>query len=86
MSHAVQGHPRWTGRSERSDKTWSTAGRNGKPLQYSCCENPINSMKRQKDMTLEDEPPSSEGVQYATGEEQRATTNSSRKNEAAGPK
>ena len=60
MSHAVQGHPRWTGRSERSDKTWSTAGRNGKPLQYSCCENPINSMKRQKDMTPEDEPLKSE--------------------------
>ena len=46
----------------------------------------MDSTNRQKDMTLEDEPPSSEGVQYATGEEQRATTNSSRKNEAAGPK
>ena len=83
MSHAVQGHPRWTGCSERSDKTWSTAGRNGKPLQYSCCKNPINSIKRQKDMTLEDEPPGSEGVQYATEEEWRAITNSAGKNEAA---
>ena len=44
------------------------------------------SMKRQKDMTPEDEPPRSEGVQYATGEEQRAVGNSSRKNDVAGPK
>ena len=43
-------------------------------------------MKKQKDVTLEDEPLRSEGVQYATGEERRAITNSSRKNEAAGPK
>ena len=69
-----------------SDKTWSTGGGNGKPLQYSCCENPINNMKRKKDMTPEAEPPRLEGVQYATGEEQRAVTNSSRKNEVAGPK
>ena len=40
-----------------SDKMWSTEGENGKSLQCSCCENPMNSMKRQKDMTLEDEPP-----------------------------
>ena len=40
-----------------SDKTWSTGGGNGKTLRYSCCENPMNSMKRQKDMTPEDEPP-----------------------------
>ena len=46
----------------------------------------MDSMKRQKDMTPEDEPHRSEGVQYATGEERRAITNSSRKNEAAGPK
>ena len=46
----------------------------------------MNGMKRQKDMTLEDEPPGLEGVQYATWEEQRANTNSSRKNEAAVPK
>ena len=42
---------------ESADKTWPTSGGNGQPLQYSCCENPMNSMKRQKDMTLEDEPP-----------------------------
>ena len=71
---------------ESSDKMWSTGEGNGKPLQHSCLENPMNSMKRQKNMTLEDEPPRSEGVQYPTGEEQRAITNSSRKNEAAGPK
>ena len=68
---------------ESSDKTWSTGEKKGKPLQYSYLENPMNSMKRQKDMTLEDELPRSEGVQYATGEEWR---NSSRKNEEAGPK
>ena len=46
------------------DKTWSTGKRNGKPLQYSCLENPMNSMKRQKDMTLKDELPRSVGAQY----------------------
>ena len=51
-----------------------------------CQENPINSMKRQTDVTPEDEPSVSEGVQYATEEEQRAITNSSRKNEMSGPK
>ena len=75
MSQAVQGHPRWV-RVENPDKTWSTEGGNGESLQYSCLENPMNSMKRQKDMTPEDEPPMLEDVQYATGEEQR---NSSRK-------
>ena len=55
-----------------SDKTCSTVGGNGNPLQYSCCENPMNSMKRQKDMTLEDEALRLEGFQYATGEERRA--------------
>ena len=42
---------------ENSDKTWSTGEGNGKPLQYSCLENPINSMKRQKNMMLKDELP-----------------------------
>ena len=49
-------------------------------------ESPVNSMKRQKYMTLAVEPSELEGIQYATGEEQRATANSSRKSEAAGPK
>ena len=71
---------------ESSEKTWPTGGGNGKLLQYSCHKNTMKSMKRQKDMIPEDEPPRSESVQYATGEEWRAITNSSRKNEAAGPK
>ena len=48
---------------------WSTGEVNGKPLQYSCLENPMNSMKKQKDMALKDEFPRSVGAQYATGEE-----------------
>ena len=53
---------------ESSDKTWSTGEGNGKPLQYSCLENPMNSMKRQKDMTLKDDLLWLVGAQYATGE------------------
>ena len=53
---------------ESSDKMWSTAEGNGRPLQYSCIENPMNSMKRQKDRTLKDELPRSVGTQYATGD------------------
>ena len=67
---------------ESSDKTWSTGEGNGKQLQYSCLENPMNSMKRQKDRTL-NELPRWVGAQYATGEEWR---NSPRKNEEAEPK
>ena len=62
---------------------WSIREGNGKPLQYSCLENPMNSMKRQKDRTLKDELPRSVGGQYATGEEWR---NRSRKNEEMEPK
>ena len=51
---------------ERSDKMWSTGEGNGKPLQYTCLENPINSMKKQKDGTLKDELPRLVGAQYAT--------------------
>ena len=65
---------------DSSEKTRSTGEGNGKPLQYTCLENPMNSMKRQKDRTPEDKPPRSEGVQYTTGEEQRIH---SRKNEEA---
>ena len=53
---------------ESSEKMWSTGERNGKTLQYSCHENPMNSMKRQKDITLKDELPRLVGAQYATGE------------------
>ena len=62
---------------------WSTEEGNGKPLQYSCLEKPLNSMERQKDMTLKDELPRSVGAQYATGEEWK---NNSRKNEEMEPK
>ena len=68
---------------ESSDKIWSTGEGNDKPLQYSCLENPMNSMKRQKDRTLKDEFPRSVGAKYATGEESR---NNSRKNEEMKPK
>ena len=57
---------------------WSPGEGNGKPLQYSCLENPMKSMKRQKDRTLKDELPRSVGTQYATGDQWR---NNSRKNE-----
>ena len=50
---------------ERADRMWSTGEGNGKPLQYSCLENPMNSMKRQNDKTLKDELPGSVGAQYA---------------------
>ena len=68
---------------ERSDRMWSTGEGNGKPLQYSCLENPMNSMKRQKDRTLKDELPRSVGAQYATDVQWR---NNSRKNEGMQPK
>ena len=67
---------------ERSDRMWSTGEGTGKPLQSSCLENPMNSVKRQKDMTLKDEFPRSVGTQYATGEEWRS---SSRKTEEMEP-
>ena len=68
---------------ESSDKTWSPGEGNGKPLQYSCLENPMNTMKRQKDWILKHEFPRSVGSQYVTGEDWR---NNSRKNEEMEPK
>ena len=68
---------------ERSDRMWSTAEGNGKPLQYSCLENPMNSMKRQNDRILKEELPRLVGAQYATGDQWR---NNRRKNERMGPK
>ena len=62
---------------------WSTGEGNGKPLQYSCLENPMNSMKGQKDRTLKDELPKSAGTQYAIGDQWR---NNSRNNEETEPK
>ena len=68
---------------ESSDKMWSTGEGTGKPLQYSCLENPMNNMKRQKDTTLKEEFTRLIGAQYATGEDWR---NSNRKNEETEPK
>ena len=68
---------------ESSDKVWSTGEGNGKPLQYSCLENPKNSMKGQKDRTLKGELLRSVGAHYATGGQWRS---SSRKNEEMEPK
>ena len=68
---------------ESSDKMWSTGEGNSKPFQHSCLENSMNSMKRQKDMTLKDELPRLVSAQYATEEELR---NSSKRNEKAEPK
>ena len=68
---------------EGSDKTWSTGEGNGKPLQYSCLKNPMNSMKRQNDRILKEELPRSVGAQYATGNQWRIN---SKKNEETEPK
>ena len=68
---------------ESSNKMWSTGEENGKPLEYSCLKNPMNSIKRQKDRTLKDELPRSVGAVYATGDQWR---NNSRKIEEMEPK
>ena len=68
---------------ESSDKVWSTGEGNGKPLQFSCLENPMNSMKRQNDRIQKKELPQSVSAQYATGDQWR---NNSRKNEGMEPK
>ena len=68
---------------ERPDRMWSTGEGNGKPLQYSCLENPMNSMKRQNDRILKEKLPISVSTQYATGDQWR---NNSRKNEGMEPK
>ena len=68
---------------ERFDRMWYTGEGNGKPLQYSCLENSMNSMKRQNDRILKEELPRLLSAQYATGYQRR---NNSRKNEGMGPK
>ena len=68
---------------ERSDRMWSTGEGNGKPCQYSCLENPMNSMKRQNVRILKEELPRSVGAPHATGDQWR---NNSRKNEGMEPK
>ena len=83
LSHA-QGQPKTGGvMVERSDKMWSTGEGNVKPLQYSCLENPMNSMKRQNGRILKVVRPRSVGAQYATEGQWR---NNSRKNERMEPK
>ena len=69
--------------NEKNDRMWSTGEGNGKPLQYSYLENPMNSMTMKKDRTLKHELPRSVGAQYATGNQWR---NNSRKNEGMEPK
>ena len=68
---------------ERADRLWSTVEGNGKPFQYSCLENPVNSMKRKNDRILKGELPRSVDAQYATADQWR---NNSRKNEGMEPK
>ena len=83
LSHACGATQDWRVMVERSDRTWSTGEGNGKPLQYSCLENPVNSMKRQNDRILKEELPRSVGAQYSTGDQWR---NNFRKNEGLEPK
>ena len=83
LSHAMWGHPRWTGHGGEVWRMWCNGEGNGKPFQYSCLESPMNSMKRQKDRTLKDELPRSVGAQYKSGDQWR---NNSRKNEGMEPK
>ena len=71
------------GMVERYDRMWSTGEGNGKPLQYSCLQNPMDSMRRKNDRILREELPRSVGAQYATGDQKR---NNSKKNEGMEPK
>ena len=83
ISHARGTTQDWQVMVERSDRMWSTGEGNGKPLQYSCLENPMNSMKRQNGRILKEKLPRSVGAQYATGDQWR---NNSRNNEGIEPK
>ena len=73
LSHAVGATQDRQVMVERSDRMWSTGEGNGKPLQYSCLENPINSIKKQNDRILKEELPRSVGAQYATGDQGKTT-------------
>ena len=75
MSHANMATQDGQVMVENTDKMGFTGEGNGKPLQYSCLENPMNSMKRQKDRTLKDELPRLVGTQYATGDQWRSYKN-----------
>ena len=82
LSHACEATQDRRVMVERSDRMWSIGEGNGKPLQYPCLENPMNSMKRQNDRIPKEEIPRSLGAQYATGDQWR---NNSRKNEGMEP-
>ena len=82
LSHALEATQDRKVMVERSDRMWSTGEGIGKPLQYSCLENPMNSMKRQNDRILKEELPRSVGPQHGTGDQWR---NNSRKNERMEP-
>ena len=71
LSHACGATQHGRVMVERSDRMWSTREGNGKPLQYSCLENPMNSMKRQNDRILKEELPRSVSAQDATGDQWR---------------
>ena len=73
LSHAVGATQDRQVMVERSDRMWSTGEGNGKPLQYSCLENPMNSIKKQNDRILKEELPRSVGAQYATGDQGKTT-------------
>ena len=83
LSHACGATQDGWVKVERSDRMWSIGEGNGKPLQYSYLENPMNSMKRQNDGILKEELPRSVGAQHATGDQWR---NNSRKNKGLEPK
>ena len=83
LSHACEATQDGQVMLERSDRMWSTGEGNGKPIRYSCLENPMNSMKRQNDRILKEELPRSVGAQYATRDQWE---NNSRKNEGMEPK
>ena len=83
LSHALGATQDGRVMVERFDRMWSTGEGNGKPLQYSCLKNPMNSMKRQNDRILKEELPRSVGAQYATGDQWR---NNFRQNEGMEPK
>ena len=85
----MQGHAKRMGHSEEFWQNMVHLNGNVKPLQYSCIKNPMNNVKKQKDITAEDEcpaPPRLEYIQYATGKERGQLLINSRKREAAGPK
>ena len=83
LSHAREATQEGRVMVERSDRMWSSGEGNCKPLQYSCLENTMKSMKRQNDSILKEVLPRSVGPQYATGGQWR---NKSRKNEGMEPK